>query len=65
MSKYGIDVSEHQGEINWKKVKNQVEFAILRVGWIGNKNNHTKDKQFERNYSECKRLGIPVRNICI
>ena len=60
MSKFGIDVSEHQGTINWDSVKSQISFAILRLGWIGNKNNHTIDKQFERNYSECKRLGIPV-----
>ena len=57
---FGIDVSQHQGEINWDKVKSQINFAILRLGWIGNKKNHTLDTQFERNYSECKRLGIPV-----
>lgn len=57
---FGIDVSEHNGTINWDSVKSQINFAILRLGWIGNKNNHTLDKQFERNYNECKRLGIPV-----
>ncbi|MBE6860736.1 MAG: glycoside hydrolase family 25 protein [Ruminococcus sp.] len=32
-SKFGIDVSEHQGDIDWKKVKEAgVEFAIIRVG---------------------------------
>lgn len=60
MSKFGIDVSEHNGQINWDIVKGQISFAILRLGWIGNKENHTLDRQFERNYSECKRLGIPV-----
>lgn len=60
MSKYGIDVSQHQGKINWDEVKGNIDFAILRLGWIGNKNNHTIDTQFERNYSECVRLGIPV-----
>lgn len=57
---FGIDVSTFQGNINWDKVKSQIGFAILRLGWIGNKNNHTLDTKFERNYSECKRLGIPV-----
>lgn len=57
---YGIDVSQHQGSIKWDSVKGNIDFAILRLGWIGNKNNHTLDTQFERNYSECKRLGIPV-----
>lgn len=56
----GIDVSQHQGTIDWNKVKNQISFAILRLGWIGNNVNHTLDTQFERNYAECKRLGIPV-----
>ena len=60
MKKIGIDVSEHQEEINWEEVKGQIDFAILRLGWIGNKDNHTLDKYFERNYAECKRLGIPV-----
>lgn len=57
---FGIDVSQHNGVIAWDKVKNQIDFAILRLGWIGNKENHTLDTKFERNYSECKRLGIPV-----
>ena len=59
MTKYGIDVSEHQGLIDWEKVKisGEVDFVILRAGY-GKEINQT-DKQFERNYSECKRLGIP------
>ena len=57
---FGIDVSAYQKKINWELAKSQIEFSILRLGWIGNKNNHTLDDEFERNYSECKRLGIPV-----
>ena len=57
---YGIDVSQHQGVVDWNKVKPNIDFAILRLGWIGNKDNHQLDIQFERNYSECKRLGIPI-----
>lgn len=56
----GIDVSQYQADINWEAVKLQIGFAILRLGWIGNKNNHTLDTKFEKNYAECKRLGIPV-----
>ena len=59
--KAGIDVSQHQEKIDWDKVKKMgVDFAILRLGWIGNKDNHKLDTYFERNYSECKRLNIPV-----
>ena len=55
----GIDVSEWQGDIDWNKVKNtDVEFAIIRCGFAGD---YTKydDKKFQRNVSECQRLGIP------
>lgn len=56
----GIDVSEHQGVIDWDKVKasGKVDFAILRAGY--GKESSQVDRQFERNYSECKRLNIPV-----
>ena len=55
----GIDVSKHQGVINWEKVRasGKVDFAILRAGY--GKEYSQVDEQFERNYSECKRLGIP------
>ena len=33
---YGIDVSQHNGDIDWEKVKNfGVDFAIIRVGGRG------------------------------
>lgn len=55
-TKYVIDVSEHNGTIDWEKVKAAgVDGAIIRVGWgvLG------RDAQFQRNISECNRLGIP------
>ena len=55
----GIDVSVWNGNIDWDAVKNEVDFAIVRLGYIGN-NENSLDSKFERNYSECKRLGIPV-----
>ncbi|MDE7098320.1 MAG: hypothetical protein K2O60_04165 [Ruminococcus sp.] len=55
----GIDVSEHQGVIDWDKVKSDgVQFAILRAGY--GKESNQIDRQFERNYSECRRLNIPI-----
>ena len=51
----GIDVSEHQGTIDWERVKPQIDFAMLRVGYG---RNHI-DRQFVRNAQECTRLGIP------
>lgn len=53
--KKGIDVSEHQGVIDWGKVKPQIDFAMIRAGY--GKGNI--DKYFVRNISECNRLGIP------
>lgn len=51
----GIDVSEHNGVIDWEKVKaSGIRFAMLRGGY-----GQTLDKQFKRNASECNRLGIP------
>ena len=56
----GIDVSYVQGVIDWDRVKasGKVDFAILRAGY--GKESSQVDDQFARNYSECKRLGIPV-----
>ena len=58
--KNGIDVSKHNGRIDWDVAKNsgKIEFAILRAG-LGRIASQ-KDKQFDRNYSECKRLDIPI-----
>ncbi len=56
----GIDVSEHNGTINWQSVKDSgIDFAILRVGFAGDTNGGRLDNYFKRNVSECERLGIP------
>ena len=55
----GIDVSSHQGVIDWQKVKNcGVDFAILRCGY-GKDRTSQDDKYFSRNVKECEKLGIP------
>lgn len=54
-----IDVSEHNQDIDWEKVKNSdIDFAILRVGY-GNDVSYQDDKKWQYNVSECTRLGIP------
>ena len=56
----GIDVSEHQGRIDWDAVKaSGIDFAILRVGFGAPSFGGRVDYQFNRNISECERLGIP------
>ena len=55
----GIDVSKHQGVIDWKKVKNDgVEFAIIRIGYGGS--TPVKDERFEENYKNAKANGLKV-----
>ena len=56
---WGIDVSRHQGTIDWKAVKNAgVEFAVIRCGY-GDDETDQDDSQWERNVSQCEKLGIP------
>lgn len=54
----GIDVSKHQGNVNWSHVKaDGVKFAVLRAGY--GKEISQKDRQFENNYAGCKSNAIP------
>ena len=53
-----IDVSVHQGTINWDLVKSQIDAAIIRCGY-GDDYTSQDDAQFAKNLSECERLGIP------
>ena len=60
MSKLIIDVSYHNGVINWEKVKaSACAGAILRCGY-GDDIASQDDKQWKRNANECTRLGIPL-----
>lgn len=57
----GIDISEHNGTIDFEKVKNSgVDFVIIRIGWIGNKENHTLDKKFNEYYYKAKSAGLKI-----
>ena len=56
-----IDVSHHNGEIDWEALKDQIEGAIIRIGYrgYGAKGTISKDREFDRNEAECYRLIIP------
>uniref|UniRef100_UPI0025D3B5C0 glycoside hydrolase family 25 protein n=1 Tax=uncultured Ruminococcus sp. TaxID=165186 RepID=UPI0025D3B5C0 len=55
----GIDVSVHNGSINWNQVKNDgVQFAILRAGY--GREASQKDQRFEEYYANAKAVGMPV-----
>lgn len=56
----GIDVSWHQGEVDWEKVQaTDVSFAIVRCGY-GNDQEDQDDSRWKYNADECTRLGIPL-----
>ena len=58
----GIDVSGYQKDIDWQKVKDAgIDFAILKIGNINARepDGWYTDSRFQRNLSECERLGIP------
>ena len=58
MIRTGIDVSRHQGVIDWNKVKGNADFAIIRAGY--GKSIKQKDPRFESNYAGATAAGIPV-----
>lgn len=59
MANIGIDVSKHQGVIDWAKVKAvNIAFAMIRAGY--GKVSSQKDSKFEENYKNAKAVGIPV-----
>lgn len=52
-SKFGIDVSKYQGNIDWNAAKaDGVEFAYIRIGYrgYGDAGNMVVDPYFEQNY---------------
>lgn len=53
-----IDVSEHNGKLDWEKLKSEIEGAIIRCGF-GSDQTKQDDAYYSRNVSECTRLGIP------
>ena len=58
----GIDVSKHQGAIDWKKVKQAgIEFVMIRVGYRGYSNGKiVLDPYFKQNITEALANGIKV-----
>lgn len=71
MKIYGIDVSHHQGAIDWAKTASELRrvnggtspgFAILRVGYSARhgKGGLYMDGQFLNNLAACEKYGVPV-----
>ena len=58
----GVDVSEHQGEIDWEAAAGDgVTFAVIRAGFRGNtEGNLYRDVCFADNYSAAADAGLDV-----
>lgn len=50
-----IDISHHQGSIDFSKVKDEVEFIIIRVQY----GSSSIDKKYKEYIAGCKKYGIP------
>ena len=59
----GIDVSKHNGNIDWANVRNRVDFVIIRAGLSGevieNGVDVYQDIQFLNNVRACEQYNIP------
>lgn len=53
-----IDVSEHNGKIDWKKAAPHIDGAIIRIGY-GQNSASQDDKRAEENIRGCLANGIP------
>lgn len=56
--KKGVDISSHNGEVDFVKlVEEGIDFCLIRLGY-GNNEEKQDDSQFERNISWCEKLNI-------
>ena len=55
---FGVDVSKHNGDIDWETLKPNIDYAIIRIGY-GDNIVSQDDEKWYRNANECTRLGIP------
>lgn len=53
--KYGIDISKHNGIIDFNEVKKNNDFVIIRIGY-----STTIDQMFKTNYEKAKKAGLKV-----
>lgn len=51
---YGVDLSVHNGNVNFKKLSYEVDFVMLRGGY-----SKTIDEKFLSNAKDCEKHGIP------
>lgn len=58
---HGVDVSEHNGKIDWQKIKETQDFAFVRVGYRGYGNGSlAEDKYVKENLQGANDVKLPV-----
>ena len=61
VKKVGIDVSEHQGAIDWERVAPNIDFAIIRLGYRGYAGGGlVLDGYYSSNMEGAVAAGVPV-----
>ena len=55
----GIDISYHNGEIDFSKIKSKIDFIIMRSGY-GKARENSKEIKFDIYYEEAKKYNIPI-----
>lgn len=58
IEKKGIDISRWQGVIDFEKLKDKVDFVIIKAG--GSDSGFYADSKFKNNVAGCKQNGIPI-----
>ena len=55
MEKKGIDISHHQGDIDFNKLKNNIDFAMVRTSY----GSFYKDRKYKENIKGLEKIGVP------
>lgn len=55
MEKRGIDISHHQGDIDFDKLKGNIDFAMVRTSYGA----FYEDKKYKQNIAGLERIGVP------
>ena len=59
MAYFGVDLSKHNGTVDWNTLAKHVDFAIIRIGWCGDTENEL-DVKFAENYAAAKKAGVKL-----
>lgn len=61
LKRVGVDVSEHQGAINWEMASKEIDFALIRIGYRGYAGgNIAQDARYGSNMAGATENGVPV-----